>query len=63
MLVVMKLDEKCTIDKRRRFEELAAHKLPGDREVVLKWKFDKAGPPQGLVERLITSCHVLGKVE
>lgn len=62
MLMVMKLDEKCNDGKRRRFEELAARKQPGDGEVVLKWKFDKAGPPQGLVERLITSCHVLGKV-
>ncbi|CAM9227842.1 unnamed protein product, partial [Sphacelaria rigidula] len=36
---------------------------PGDSEVTLKWEFDKAGPPQGLVERLISSCHVLGEVD
>lgn len=32
-------------------------------QVALKWRFDWAGPPHGLVERLITSCRVLGEVE
>eukprot|EP00752_Nemacystus_decipiens_P009015 g8047.t2 len=33
------------------------------QEVTLKWRFDLAGPPSGLVERLIASCRVIGKVE
>lgn len=32
-------------------------------QVILKWRFDWAGPPSGLVERLIASCRVIGKVE
>lgn len=32
-------------------------------QVVLKWRFDWAGPPHGLVERLIASCRVIGEVE
>lgn len=35
----------------------------GAREVMLKWMFDWAGPPQGLVGRLIASCHVIGEAE
>lgn len=35
----------------------------GSREVMLKWMFDWAGPPQGLVGRLIASCHVIGEAE
>ncbi|CAM9253374.1 unnamed protein product, partial [Sphacelaria rigidula] len=64
MLVIMRLEEKCDDDKQRLFEHsLANDKQPGDSEVTLKWEFDKAGPPQGLVERLISSCHVLGEVD
>lgn len=64
MLVIMRLDEKCDGDARREFDrELESETRPGDREVTLKWKFDKAGPPNGLVERVIASCHVLGKVK
>lgn len=37
--------------------------LRGPEQVVLKWRFDWAGPPRGLVERLIASCHEIGKVE
>lgn len=35
----------------------------GAREVMLKWMFDWAGPPQGLVGRVIASCHVIGEAE
>ncbi|CAM9863942.1 unnamed protein product, partial [Sphacelaria rigidula] len=64
MLVIMRLEEKCDSDKHRLFEQsLAKNRLPCDREVMLKWEFDRAGAPQGLVERLIASCHVLGEVD
>lgn len=35
----------------------------GAREVMLKWMFDWAGPPQGLVGRLIASSHVIAEAE
>lgn len=63
MLVVMRLPELCNDDTQRRCNGPAAAMPQFDREVTLKWKFDSAGPPYGLVERLIASCHVLGKVE
>lgn len=61
MLLVMRLDEKCDGMTQREFErELGSE---SDKKVALKWKIDKAGPPHGLVERLIASGHVLGKVK
>lgn len=42
---------------------LEGRRQRGAREVVLKWMFDRAGPPQGLVGRLIASCHVIGEAE
>lgn len=64
MLVIMRLSETCDAERRREFDrEVNSEMRPGVREVTLKWKFDKAGPPHGLVERLIASCHVLGKVK
>lgn len=62
-LVIMRLDERCDVEMQREFGRYALEMQPGDQEVTLKWKFDKAGPPHGLVERLIASCHVLGKVK
>ena len=64
MLVVMRLPETCSGDQRRLlFDGLSTEMKPGDREVALKWRFEKGGPPDGLVERVITSCHVLGELE
>lgn len=62
MLVIMRLSETCNRHQQQLFRGLAPQTLR-DREVTLKWEFDKAGPPYGLVERLIVSCHVLGEVE
>ncbi|CAM9979903.1 unnamed protein product [Ectocarpus sp. 12 AP-2014] len=62
MLVIMRLSETCNEYQRTVFDGLGP-KMPRDRAVTLKWKFDKAGPPYGLVERLIVSSHVLGEVE
>lgn len=62
MLVIMRLSETCNEHQRTLFDGLAP-KMPGDRVLTLKWEFDKAGPPYGLIERLIASCHVLGEVE
>jgi len=62
MLVIMRLSETCNAYQRTLFDGLAPE-MPRDRVVTLKWEFDKAGPPYGLIERLIVSCHVLGEVE
>lgn len=35
----------------------------GAQEVTLKWEFDSAGAPHGLMERLIALCHVIGEAE
>lgn len=65
MLVIMRLPETCTSTQQRQLDGLlaGARKRQRVREVVLKWRFDMAGPPIGLVERLIASCYVVGKVE
>lgn len=64
MLDITRLDEKCDGDTQREFDtELVSEMRPGDHDVTLKWKFDKMGHPHGLVERLIASCQVLGKVK
>ncbi|CAM9199811.1 unnamed protein product [Ectocarpus sp. 8 AP-2014] len=62
MLVIMRLSETCNEHQRTLFDALA-RKMSRDRVVTLKWEFDKAGPPYGLIERVIASCHVLGEVE
>lgn len=62
MLVIMRLSETRNGYQRTLFDGLAP-KMPRDRVVTLKWEFDKAGPPYGLIERVIASCHVLGEVE
>lgn len=63
MLVIMRLEETCNDNQRRRTDGLAADLPPGDKELTFKWRFGFAGPPHGLVERLMASCHVLGEVE
>ncbi|CAM9525926.1 unnamed protein product [Scytosiphon promiscuus] len=64
MLVIMRLSESCEPRQERDLEELISevtHKH--EKEVTFKWKFDSAGPPYGLVERVIASCHVVGMVK
>lgn len=63
MLVIMRLPEACNGNQQLLFDNLSAETQPGDREVTLKWRFEKGGPPDGLVERVIAACHVLGKLE
>ena len=65
MLVIMRLPETCTPQQQRELDTLlaGARQRQGTREVVLKWMFDKAGSPTGLVERLIASCYVVGKID
>ncbi|CAM9487752.1 unnamed protein product [Scytosiphon promiscuus] len=64
-LVIMRLPETCGQQQQdeidRRVSE--AKQRPGTGQVTLKWRFDSAGHPPGLVERMIASCHVLGVVE
>lgn len=65
MLVIMRLPDTSAPAQQRKLDELleSARQKIGVREVTLKWRFDWAGPPNGLVERVIASCHVVGKVE
>ena len=63
MLVIMRLPEECTDPKKNDFDNGVNEALEHGREVKLKWAFDSAGAPYGLVERLIASCHVIGEVE
>lgn len=63
MLVIMRLEDTHNASQRRRMDRLPAEMPQGDQEVTFKWRFGFAGPPHGLVERLLASCHVLGEVE
>jgi len=63
MLVIMRLRETCSDEQECSIQRLVEEKVTGDRDVTLKWKFDSAGCPYGLVERVIASCHVIGVVE
>ena len=63
MLVIMRLLEECTGPKKVDFDNGLKESLKHGREVKLKWEFDSAGAPYGLVERLIASCHIIGEVE
>lgn len=65
MLVIMRLPEKCGQRQQQEQREMIAslQKKFGYREITLKWRFDSAGPPYGLVERVIASCHAIGIVE
>lgn len=63
LLVIMRLDEVCSDTQQQRLDTLVKGAWHGVRRVTLKWQFDSAGAPAGLVERLIASCRVLGEVE
>lgn len=63
MLVIMRLEETCNDSQRSRISGLAAEMPLGDQKLTFKWRFGFAGPPHGLLERLMASCHVLGEVE
>ena len=61
-LVIMRLPDECNSSAKVNDTLEAAKTLGGCEQVTLKWKFS-VGRPYGLVERLIASCHVIGKVE
>lgn len=65
MLVIMRLDEVSGKEQQRDLEDGMSDMMQkhGNQELVLKWRFDSAGPPHGLVEGVIASCHVVGTVE
>ena len=63
MLVLMRLPEECTGSRKNDLDKGLKEALKHGREVKLKWEFDSAGAPYGLVERLIASCHEIGEVE
>lgn len=63
MLVIMRLSETCSDEQEYSLEAIAEEAVTGVRHVTLKWEFDSAGCPYGLMERLIASCHVIGVVE
>ena len=63
MLVIMRLPEECSDEQQSAIDAVMAKALHDCREVQLKWEFDAARAPYGFVERLISSCLVLGTVE
>ena len=63
MLVIMRMRETCSRETELLLEERMREALTGVRDVTLKWVFDAAGCPYGLMERLITACHKVGVVE
>lgn len=63
VLVIMRLEGTAKASQRNRIDRLSAEMPHGDQEVTFKWRFGFGGPPHGLVERLMASCHVLGEVE
>ena len=63
MLVIMRLPEKRSDEQQESIVSSFANVHRDCREVTLKWEFDAAQAPYGLVERLISSCHVIGELE
>ena len=63
VLVIMRLPKWCTTQQQAGIDSAVEEMGMDCREVTLKWRFDPAGAPYGLVERLISSCHVIGQVE
>ena len=63
MLVIMRLPEECSDEQRRAIDTSVENIRQDCRKVKLKWELDAAKAPYGLVERLISSCHVIGEVE
>ena len=63
MLVIMRLSEKRSDEHQETIDSSFVNVHRDCREVTLKWEFDAAKAPYGLVERLISSCHVIGELE
>lgn len=63
MLVIMRMGETLRHDHKRELDECTKEALRNAPEVTLKWEFDSAGSPYGLIERIIPSCHTIGVVE
>ena len=64
MLVWRWLPLHLTEELQQYLENLLEEKQQdGAREVTLKWEFDSAGAPHGLVGRLMALCHVVGEAE
>lgn len=63
MLVLMRMRETIHVGQQRLLDGCTTEALRGACEVTLKWNFDAAGSPYGLVERLIASCHMIGVVQ
>ena len=64
MLVLRWLPLSLTEEVQEHLENLLEQKRQdGAREVTLKWEFDSAGAPHGLVGRVMALCHVVGEAE
>ena len=64
MLAIMRLPEERTYEQQSILDCFLAKALEScQEEVQLKWKFDTAKAPCGLVVRLISSCYVIGEAE
>lgn len=63
MLVIMRLPETCFPEQQDKIDRRMGGIKDSVGKVTLKWRFDSAGPPPGLVERVIASCHAIGIVE
>ena len=63
MLVIMRLSEKRSDEQQEAIDSSFVNVHRDCQEVKLKWEFDAAQAPYGLVERLISSCHVIGELE
>ena len=65
MLIIMRLPEVPGQDQERHLEKSMSERMlkRGNQDLVLKWRFNPAGPPHGLVERVIVSCRAVGIVE
>lgn len=63
MLVIMRMSKTCNENTGRSIDTCVRKALRHTTEVSLKWTFDVAGSPLGLVERIIASCHYVGEVE
>ena len=62
-LVLMRLPHACSPARQMVLDAHTSQALQGAREVTFRWRFDAAGAPFGLIERLIACCHRIGKVE
>ena len=62
MLVWRWLPETLSDHGKATFRALV-EQLGDHEEVTLKWEFDRAGAPHGLMGRLTALCHVLGEAE